>query len=112
VQRGEESVATSDVVIAEACFVLSSPKRYGLSHPDVAARLRPIFSLRAFKLGNKQAVLRALDLYSQFDFLDIEDCLIATSMEQRDIRSLYSFDDDFDKLPEFQAGKLKRLPRA
>jgi predicted nucleic acid-binding protein len=111
VQRGEESVTASDVVVAEACFVLSSPKRYNLSYPDVAARLRPIFSLRGFKLGNKQTVLRALDLYSQYDFLDIEDCLIASSMEQRGIRSLYSFDSDFDTLPEFQAGKLARLPK-
>jgi len=111
VQHGEEPVTTSEVVIAEACFVLSSPKRYNLSHPDVAARLRPIFSLRGFKVSNKQAVLRALDLYSQYEFLDIEDCLITTSMKQRGISSLYSFDGDFDKVPEFQAGKLTRLPK-
>src|SRR3954469_6795231 len=61
-QRGEEVVTTSEVVIAEACFVLSSPKRYNLSHSDVAARLRPIISLRGFRLAHKQVVLRALDL--------------------------------------------------
>ncbi len=111
VQRGEEAVTTSAVVIAEACYVLSSPKRYNLSHADVAARLRPILSLRGLRLGNKQMVLRALDLYSQYDFLDIEDCLIVATMAQRGIHALYSYDADFDKLPEFQAAKLTRLPR-
>jgi predicted nucleic acid-binding protein len=109
VQRGQEVVTTSDVVIAEAWFVLSSPKRYNLKHADVAARLRPIFSLRSFQLPNKQAVLRALDLYSRYEFLDIEDCLIVTGMQQRGITALCSFDKDFDKLPEFQAGKHTRL---
>src|SRR5438067_12537799 len=67
VQRGEEVLTTADVVIAEVCYVLSSPKRYNLSHAEVAARLRPIVVLRGFKLANKQVVLRALDLYSQYD---------------------------------------------
>src|SRR4051794_13984477 len=88
VQRGEKTVTTTEVVLAEVCFVLSSPKRYSLSHGDVAARLRPIISLRGFRLFNKQVILRALDLYSQYDFLDIEDCLIVTTMQQRNIRSL------------------------
>jgi len=86
------------------------PEPYDLSHPEVAAHLRPIFSLRGFTLPNKQVVLRALDLYSRYHFLDFGDCRIVAGMRLRGIRSLYFYDAGFDKPPEFETGKLYLLP--
>src|SRR4051812_17528182 len=74
IQAGAEAT-TSEVVIAEVAYVLSSPRLYKLSHADVSARLRPILLLRALKLSNKRRLLRALDLYSTYSHLDFEDCL-------------------------------------
>src|SRR3954463_5490396 len=86
------------------------PEPYDLSHPEVAAHLRPIFSLRGFTLPNKQVVLRALDLYSRYHFLDFGACRIVAGMRLRGIRSLFFYDAGFDKPPEFETGKLYLLP--
>ncbi len=107
VKRGEEQVTTSEVVLAEVCYVLSSRARYGLSPADIAARLRPIISLRGFTLAHKRRFLRALDLYSSYPFLDFEDALTVAQLEQQGIRELISYDTDFDRIP----GVTRQEPR-
>ena len=61
-KRGEEQVTTSEVVLAEVCYVLSSRAHYHLSPAEIAARLRPIVSQRGFSLAHKRRFLRALDI--------------------------------------------------
>jgi predicted nucleic acid-binding protein len=53
--------------------------------------------LRGFKLANRRAVLRALDLFGSTS-LDFGDCLIVASMELRGSTTLYSYDADFDRI--------------
>lgn len=98
VQAGAEAI-TSEVVIAEVTYVLSSPRLYKLSHADVSVRLRPILLLRALKLPNKRRLLHALDIYSTHSQLDFEDCLIVAQIEQQHIETLMSYDRDFDRIP-------------
>jgi predicted nucleic acid-binding protein len=63
VKRGEEQLATSQSVIAEAVYVLSSPRWYNLPRAEVVAKVRPIITLRGLKLTQKRIVIHALLIY-------------------------------------------------
>jgi predicted nucleic acid-binding protein len=97
IQGGEEAT-TSEVVLAEVAFVLSSPRQYGLSHADVSGRLRPVLLLHGLKVPNKRRILRALDLYATHPQLDFEDCLTVAQIEQQNIATLMSYDRGFDRV--------------
>jgi predicted nucleic acid-binding protein len=97
VQAGEEEITTTEAVIAEVVYVLTSPRQYGLSADDSAARLRPILTLRRFTLPHKRAYLRALDLFATTRGLDFEDALVVAHLERQRLTDLYSYDTDFDQ---------------
>jgi predicted nucleic acid-binding protein len=98
-KSGQEEVTSSEVLLHEALYVLTSPRHYRLSHPDAAARLRPLLTLRGFKLLNKRVYLRALDLYASNASLDFGDAVAIARMENLRIGEIYSYDTDFDSLP-------------
>lgn len=100
VKRGEEEVTTCEAVITEILYNLCSPRQYNLSHDEASARLRPLLTLRGFKLPLKQVYLRALDLFALYDFLDFEDALIIAHMEKRKLSELLSYDGDFDEVSQ------------
>ena len=97
--QGREDVTTSETIIAEVCYVLSSPRLYHLSHEEIADRLRPLFSLSSLKLTHKRSFMRALDLYSTHSFLDFEDAMTIAHMEREGIMDVLSYDKDFDRIP-------------
>jgi predicted nucleic acid-binding protein len=92
-----EAATTSEVVIAEVAYVLSSPRQYRLTSAQVVESVRPLLLLRGMKLPNKRRLLRALTLYATNN-LDFEDCLTAAQIEQQNIPSLMSYDRGFDRL--------------
>ena len=63
-KNNQVDLTTSDAVIAEVVFVLSSKKLYNLSPQNVRIRLYPVLSLPGLKLPHRKQLLRALDLYS------------------------------------------------
>ena len=96
-RKGEIALTTSESVIAEVVFVLSSPRVYGLSREDVRARLYPLLALEGLKLPERSKYFRALDLYANHA-VDFEDALTAAEMERSGISELYSYDADFDRM--------------
>lgn len=98
IEAGQEQVTTTEVVIAEVLYVLTSRRQYNLSHPDAAARVRPIITLRGLKIPHKRVYLRALDLVSTHNPLDFEDAMIVAHMERLKLREVYSYDHDFDPI--------------
>ncbi len=98
-QKGEEELTTCEAIVAEAVYVLSSPRLpYRLNHEEIRARLLPILTLRGLKLPHKRVCLRALDLHASSAFLDFEDALAVAHMEQRGITEIVSYDRDFDRV--------------
>ena len=98
-QRGEEELTTCEAIVAEAVYVLSSPRLpYRLNPEEIRARLLPILTLRGLKLPRKRVCLRALDIYASSAFLDFEDALAVAHMEQRGITEIVSYDRDFDRV--------------
>lgn len=98
VEDGQLTVAAPYTVIADAIFVLASPRTYRLPRAEVAAILAPLVQLPHFLVEHKRAVLRALSLYGSVA-LDFGDALLVAAMEREGATDLYSFDRDFDRFP-------------
>jgi predicted nucleic acid-binding protein len=96
VRDGRLILRTPITTIADAVYVLTSPRHYHKSRADAAALLAPLVKLPGFRVQSRRAVLRALDLFGTTPGLDFGDAIIAATMEQRRISDLYSYDDDFD----------------
>ncbi len=99
VDAGEVEITTSESVIAEIVYVLSSPKTYALPRLRVKELLEPVLHLRGLRLEHRVTYLRALDLYATYA-VDFEDALAAAHMERLGINQIMSYDRHFDLLPD------------
>lgn len=97
-QTNEVVLVTSEAIIAEIVYVLSSKKHYQLTPDDIKNRLYPVLALPSFKLTHRKIYLRALDTFAQLG-IDFEDCLTIAHMEYERIEELLSYDRDFDQVP-------------
>ncbi len=98
VEQGTLAIAAPDTVIADAVFVLHSPRLYNISRSDVAALLTPLVQLSHFLVQNKPVVLRALEIYGAFPS-GFGDAMILAAMEQDSATELYTYDDKLGKTP-------------
>jgi len=96
-EQNQVSLVTSESVIAEVVYVLSSPKHYQVPRPPIQVALARLLILPGLKLPHRQVCLRALDLYAKHP-LDFEDCLSLAHMEQQNLTQLYSYDRGFDRV--------------
>ena len=96
-ERDEVELITSESVIAEVVYVLSSPRLYGLSPERIRSLLLPIINLRGLKLSPRRLYLRALDLYAT-SRIDFEDALAVAHMERRGITEILSYDAHLDRI--------------
>jgi uncharacterized protein len=94
-ERGEVAPLTSESVIAELVFVLSSPRLYNLGCDRIRALMTPILSLKGLKLPKRAVYLRALDLYAETS-MDFVDALAIAQMEAGQVKEVYSYDGHFD----------------
>lgn len=92
------SLTTTEAVITEVVYILSSRKTYNLPRTAIRARLYPLLSIPGLQLPDRQTMLRALDFYV-IHSVDFEDALIVARMEQQQIVDLFSYDRDFDRIP-------------
>src|SRR5438552_6753850 len=63
IEQGKIKAWTSDLVIAEVVFVLSSKRIYGLDRETIRDLLLPLINLPGIKLLNKRLYERVFDLY-------------------------------------------------
>ena len=98
IRRGAEVGATSEAVVAEIVYVLSSPRWYRFTHAEIRARLRPLIALRGVRMSHKRTVLQALNVYAAHPFLDFEDALTVAHSKRLGITEILSYDSDFDRV--------------
>lgn len=91
------TLVAPETVIADVVYVLSSPRLYNLERTNIQALLLPLLRLPNFKVRNRRLTIRALDIYAATN-LDFGDAVIVAYMERGKSRTLYSFDEDFDKI--------------
>lgn len=97
-KQAKRRVYAPDTVIADAVFVLASPRLYHVDRSTVTTLLTPLVRLPHLCVRNRPVVLRALVMYSSMG-LDFGDAMIIAAMEQAGAHHLYSCDSDFDRVP-------------
>ena len=100
-ERGEEAVFTTDVVIFRAVYVLQSPRQYNLSPDRIRQLLEPLINLCGLRLPRKGLYRRAFDLYCEMG-ISFGDAYNAAFMEARGITEVYSHDTDFYRIEGIQ----------
>ena len=103
-QQNRVRLTTSESVIAETVYLLSSKKVYRLQPQEVKRRLAPLLHLRALKIEHKDTIITALDLYGAYN-MDFEDCLSVAHMERQQLKEIYSYGQDFDQVKNIQRRK-------
>lgn len=94
-ERGEERVATSPMVIFEAVFTLE--KTYGVPRAAIRQRVGDIISFRGVFLPRKDMYRDALDLYASTT-LSFADAFNAAFAKRYGVAEIYSWDRDFDRV--------------
>jgi len=88
VERGEEKVITSPLVLFEIVF---TPRE------KIKELLSPILELRGLKLSDKEIYRSALDIYAKKN-LSFADAFNAAFALKKGIKEIYSYDEDLDKI--------------
>lgn len=96
VERGEERLATSLMVVAETVFTLE--RAYKVSKHDTHQMLRDLIELPGIRLPNKSRCLEALELHARKN-ISFADAYNAVDLQARGMSEIYSWDTDFDDLP-------------
>jgi predicted nucleic acid-binding protein len=96
-QEKATTLITSESVIAEVVYVLSSKRLYNLPRAEIRKLLYPLLSLPGLKLANRKTYLHALDLYALYT-LGFEDALTLAQMKRQNITEIYSYDHHFDQV--------------
>jgi len=99
VQRGEETVWLPDIALADVIWTLRS--FYKRSKAEIRDVLLPILTLRGIRLRDRAVILHALALFAEKN-IDFSDAFIAAEMPARGYTEIYSYDRDFDKMPEIE----------
>ena len=105
VERGEEKVETSAMVVFETIFTLQH--RYQMPREQIRDALGDLLSLRALRLSGKRLFQNALELYATSK-LSFADAHTVSYMRQRGLTEIYSWDTDFDQIK----GITRREPDA
>ena len=95
VEKNEEKIITSPLVIFELVFTLGS--YYKVPRREIKEIMQPVFNLRGLRLDYRDVFESALELYSQ-GTLSFADAFNACFMSKREIKEIYSYDKDFDQL--------------
>lgn len=107
VESGDITLAAPDTVIADAVYVLSSPRLYAQSRAQVSAMLGRLVRLPGFRVAQRPLLLAALQLYAATS-IDFGDAMILASMRQEGSDTLYSYDRDFERFPDVRRREPSR----
>jgi predicted nucleic acid-binding protein len=97
-ERREEEATTTEAVLAEVVYVLTSPRWYRVPREQVNPLLRPLLTAPGLRIANKSVYLRALEMFVAHRFLDFEDAITAAFAEGGE-HAIVSYDHDFDRVP-------------
>lgn len=94
--KKEIILTTSESVLSEVVYILSSKKLYNLKRKKIYDLLLPIINIPGLKIDFKNTFIQALKIYSE-ENIDFEDTLSAAWIKNNKIKQIYSYDKDFDR---------------
>lgn len=89
-------LTTTESVLSEVVYILSSKSLYNLPADKIRELLFPVVNIKGLKISFRKIFLRALDFYAE-KRIDFEDALSIAYMIENEIKEIYSYDKDFDK---------------
>jgi len=95
VERGEEKVVISLLVVCETVFTLQ--RTYKVPRARIREMIGDLLSLPSVQLAQKGLCRQALDLYVAHN-ISFADAYNAAFMRSRGLLEVYSWDTDFDRL--------------
>jgi predicted nucleic acid-binding protein len=98
VDSGAVETTTSEAILAEVAFILTSPRHYGASRSTAAAGLKALVRPRSCRLPAKELSLRALDIWVAHPELSFPDALAAAYSALRGFE-LATFDIALSRAP-------------
>jgi predicted nucleic acid-binding protein len=98
-EEGSLSANTTEIVVAEVVYILSSSRWFRMPAHEITDLLRPIIALSSLRIPGKETIQRALNIYADYPFLDFEDALIIAHLERSGSEDLMSYDRHFDRVP-------------
>ena len=100
--RGEIELVTSEAVIAETVYVLSSRRLYGTPRQDIASYLGAFLTGSRVRIDHRETVLEALELYGGTN-LHFVDCLCVAHARRATVpHAVYSYDRGLDQVPDIR----------
>lgn len=93
-KKGEYKGLTSSLVIAEVIWTLSS--FYKASKEEIVDRIESILSIPNLDIDDKSYIQKAIKLFS-INNIEFIDCYNYVLANDRGIKNVASFDDDWDK---------------
>ena len=95
IERGDERVETSLLVIFETVYTLQ--RFYRVPKPQIQELMLPVLNLRGLRLPLKTLCVDALALFVKYD-ISFADAFNAAYLQARGMTEIYSWDTDFDKI--------------
>lgn len=96
VERGDETVMTTPLVIFEVIFTLQT--YYHVPRAEVNRLVRLVLALPGLRLPGKRLFEQALALYVTYN-ISFADAYNVASMQSSGITEIYSWDRGFDRIP-------------
>ncbi|MDO8570627.1 MAG: PIN domain-containing protein [Candidatus Daviesbacteria bacterium] len=100
-ENNKTTLLLTDIVIAELVWTLDS--FYHLTRLEILEKLQSLLDLDSIK-AHKELLSRSLQIYQAYNIDFIDAYLAAYCGEKKNIKGIYSFDKDFDKIKD-----IKRL---
>ncbi len=95
-KSGKEKLFTSHLAKAEIIWVLDS--FYGVLKAEIVDMVKKILNTPNLFVDDIDLLVESLELYLS-ENIDFIDAYHAVLLKQREIRTLYSYDKDFDSIP-------------
>lgn len=92
---GQVDLSLSRMVFAELEWTLRS--QYGTRRSSIVEALSDLLEMRRVRVRERELIGGAIASYAQFN-VDYVDAYVASEMKQLGIRTIYSYDKDFDRL--------------
>jgi predicted nucleic-acid-binding protein len=97
--KGKIKLFITDLTIAEVVWVLE--KIYKLTKREIRLNIETILNTLNLTFQNKNIILESIVLYDIYD-IDFIDVYHKIYMQKADIKSIYSYDKDFDMFEDIQ----------
>jgi predicted nucleic acid-binding protein len=95
---GEIELTTSDAIVAEVAFILTSPRHYHISRSDAASYITILLSTPGIQFGSHEECLDALSIWTNEPKLSFPDALAAAYSIRRG-HLIATFDGRLSRTP-------------